>query len=159
MNDYDSETRDSDQHRMVSKNGKEHIQDGDIRRLFEQSKDHHEQFVAFTAKDLASHVILEKSVEAISNKFGKYVFGGRIIWAGVLASLIAFSSLGGWFLSELGSHDDQIKALQGAQQTTMQRADDNRDKVIDNQQDIRELRKLVTQHQINKREHHSRGQE
>ena len=126
---------DSDQHRAVSKNGREHIQDRNIETLFlkmdENDKDH------ALIKSLLSEIVADR-------KWFK--------WSAGVVMVLVMGGFGflGWTAVEIASQN----ALQAA---TIERDRDMHDDISKVEQDLRALRKLVQQHQINKREHsHSR---
>ena len=127
---------DSDQHRTVSKNGREHIQDRNIETLFlkmdENDKDH------ALIKSLLSEIVADR-------KWFK--------WSAGVVMVLVMGGFGflGWTAVEIASQN----ALQAA---TIERDRDMHDDISKVEQDLRALRKLVQQHQINKREH-SHGRE
>ena len=137
---------DSDQHRAVKKNGHDSIQDREIRDMRADFRD-------FQKEDRKTHEALLSGVNSANERLGKYVFAGRIIWAVIGAALVALGSLLGWMTSELGDHDDRIQESTSALRATLQRDIDMRSDLTKTEQDLRELRRLVQQHQINKREH------
>ena len=84
---------DSDQHRLVSKNGREHIQDREIKLLADMAQAHHEEFMAFTKQDLGSHTELDKSIRKVESDLGKYTFAGKVVWG--IAGLVYTALVGG----------------------------------------------------------------
>ena len=138
---------DSDEgHRAVKKNGHDQSQDREIRDL-------KKEFREFCKQDIGSHQRLHESIESVDHKLGKYVFAGRIIWAVIGVAIVGLGSLLGWMTSEIGSHDDKIQEINAGQRAT-ERQDEGLDRrLIDAQQDLRDLRRLVSEHQRNKDEH------
>lgn len=142
-------------HQAVSKNGKDHAQDRELRELSEQNQRHHDEFLAFTKQDLGSHQTLDKTIQGVKTTLDKYTFTGKVLWsiAGLLwTGLVAAA---GWMASEVGAMDDAIRDL-GAAQSRIEAQDAAlKSELADLKQDLRDLRRLVQEHQINKSEHNS----
>ena len=124
---------DSDQHRAVSKNGKERIQDRDIETLFIKME-----------KNDTDHDVITKLLSEVlgDRKWFKWA-------AGVVVTLVlaGFGFLG-WTAVEISSHN-------ASQAASAERDRDMKGDIGKVEQDLRVLRGLVTQHQINKGEHNS----
>lgn len=144
-----SSSSDSDQHRAVIKNGKEHIQDQQIRQM-------RQDFQLFQEEDREVHAKLLSGVQSTDSRMGKYIFAGRIIWAAMAIAMTVVGSLFGWIVSEIGTIDDRAQHIESLELVHAQRDGDMRQDLILIQSDLRDLRKLVQQHQINKREHNTR---
>ncbi|MDH3598018.1 MAG: hypothetical protein OEU26_00095, partial [Candidatus Tectomicrobia bacterium] len=144
---------DSGQHREVSKNGKDHVQDREIQALVDQAQQHHEEFIAFTKQDLSSHVALDKTIQGVQNTIEKYQFTGKVLWGVAGLVYTALVSGVGWLLAEVGQIDDNVRDL-GAEMSRTEATDASLRSDIEHvEQDLRELRRLVQSHQINKSEH------
>ena len=136
-------TSDSDDgHQAVKKNGKDQLQDRELRVL-------REDFRAFRKDDTKTHNDLKAGVASIDNRIGKYVFAGRVLWALAAASL---GSLGTGVIALL----DDVSSLKTQTAATVERDRGLKEELRELRQDLRALRTLVQQHQINKREHNSR---
>ncbi|MGB5734480.1 MAG: hypothetical protein WBM40_08560 [Thiohalocapsa sp.] len=131
-----------DGHQAVKKNGKDQLQDRELRVL-------REDFRAFRKDDKATHDELKAGVAGIDNRIGKYVFAGRVLWALAAASL---GSVGTGVISLLGD----VSTLKTQAAAITQHDQDLREDFRELREDLRALRTLVQQHQINKREHNYR---
>ena len=118
----------------LEKNGHDQAQDREIHEL-----------QAWRAKD-------EKIHQAILARLDKYLFGGRIVWAGIALFMVASLSVVAWMAMEISSHR--------ASQCGTDRAISGLEREVHGlREDLRDLRTLVQAHQINKQEHREdRGQ-
>ena len=123
---------DSGDRHELRKNGIDQIQNKELRDLHDEVSD-------LRASNDHTHGMIVASLE-------KYIFAGKVVWALLgLVSGSLFTGVG-WLLAEVGS----LRKEQAAGHQYDMAMDDSID---DLRQDLRDLRELVQQHQINKREH------
>jgi len=149
-------------HQAVSKNGKDHVQDREIKNLAEQNQRHHDEFIAFTKQDLGSHSALDKTIQGVKEvadgtkqALDKYTFTGKVLW-GLFGMAWTLAVAGvGWMVSEVDQMDQDVRDVAADLSRTEATDAALRSALDDMKQDLRDLRRLVQEHQINKREHNS----
>ena len=142
--------RDSDRPGALNKNGHEQLQDRAIKEL-------HSEFLEHIKDEVHHHTAVEKSVDAVAAKLDKFLFGSRIVaWfigimmGGVLAYQVSIDI-------RMGNMQDNIEQLSAKQHAFEERGtkwgQDLDQETSDIRQDIRELRRMLNDHQRDNQSH------
>lgn len=123
----------------VTKNGVEARQDKEIDGLRSDLRE-------FREEDRAVH-------GDIIAQLKKYIFAGKIIWAGAAIVMAGLTSLLGWMVAEIGSHDDRIQDVKSDHAGIMRHDISMQAEIDDVELELRALRRLVNEHQRSKDEH------